>query len=37
MESRRKMAKLESSSHSNAKQQAFLDFVLDHYVKGPKP
>ena len=26
------MAKVEISSHFNAKQQAFLDFVLAHYV-----
>ena len=26
------MAKVEISSHFNAKQQAFLDFVLSHYV-----
>ena len=31
-EQRADMAKVEISSHFNAKQQAFLDFVLAHYV-----
>jgi type I restriction enzyme, R subunit len=31
-EQRADMAKVEISSHFNAKQQAFLDFVLGHYV-----
>jgi len=31
-EQRADMAKVEISSHFNAKQEAFLDFVLAHYV-----
>lgn len=31
-EQRASMAKVQISSHFNAKQQAFLDFVLAHYV-----
>ncbi len=33
-EQRAGMAKVEISSHFNTKQQAFLDFVLAHYVDG---